>query len=127
MQTSEEIGSGGTAGGAGTELERERPFWPVAAAFLAGGFGVLVLGVLTTLSEASNAVSDWLKFSSSVGPLSGKTIIAVAAWIGAWIVLSVLLRRKDPSPRTVYWLTGVMVAVGVLGTFPSFFEKFASD
>jgi len=107
--------------------EGDPPFWPVAAAFLAAGFGVLVLGVLTTLAEASSAVSDWLAFSSSVGPLSGKTVISVAAWIAAWIVLSVALRGRNPSPAKVYWLTGVMVAAGLVGTFPSFFEKFASE
>ena len=107
--------------------ETDRPFWPVAAAFLAAGFGVLVLGVLTTLAEASVDVKDWLAFSSSVGPLSGKTLISVAAWVVAWIALSLALRGRNISPTAVYWWTGAMVALGLLGTFPSFFEKFASD
>lgn len=106
------------------EIEDDKPFWPVAATFLAAGFGVLVLGVLTTLAEASPTLKDWLAFSSQVGPLSGKTIISVAAWLVAWAVLSVALRGRDIRPRTVYWLTGVMVALGLVGTFPSFFEKF---
>jgi len=45
----------------------------------------------------------------------------------AWITLSLALRGRDISPTAVYWWTGVMVALGLLGTFPSFFEKFAKD
>jgi hypothetical protein len=108
-------------------IEGDKPFWPVAAAFLGAGFGALVLGVLTTLAEASSSLKDWLAFSSQVGPLSGKTIIAVAAWLVAWAVLSVTLRGRDIKPQTVYWITGLMVALGLLGTFPSFFERFAKE
>jgi len=116
-----------SSGSAAEETEGDKPFWPVAAAFLAAGFGVLVLGFLTALAEASTAAKDWLQFSSRVGPLSGKTIIAVAAWLAAWAVLSVALRGRDIRPATVYWMTGLMLALGLVGTFPSFFEKFAKD
>jgi hypothetical protein len=109
------------------EMATDLPFWPVAAAFLAAGFGVLVLGILTTAAEASADLKDWLQFSASVGPLSGKTILSVAAFVAAWIVLSLVLRGRQVSERTVYWATGLMVALGLLGTFPTFFEKFAND
>jgi hypothetical protein len=112
---------------ANVEGAPDLPFWPVAAAFLAAGFGVLVLGVLTTLAEASASIKDWLQFSAKVGPLSGKTIVSVGAWLVAWIVLSVALRGKQVKERTVYWATALMIAAGLLGTFPSFFEKFAND
>ena len=105
----------------------DKPFWPVAAALLAAGFGVLVLGFLTTLAEASSAAKDWLTFKKAVGPLSGKTLVSVGAWLISWIVLAVGLRGKEISQRTVYWLTGVMVALGLLGTLPTFFDKFAKD
>jgi hypothetical protein len=107
--------------------EADKPFWPVAAAFLAAGFGVLVLGVLTTLAEASGTVADWLQFTDPVGPLSGKTIISVAAWLVAWALLAVALRGREIAPRTAYWITGIMIALGVVGTFPSFFERFAPE
>jgi hypothetical protein len=113
-----------------SELQPEvpdKPFWPVAAAFLAAGFGCLMIGILTTLSEASSAASDWLAFSAKVGPLSGKTIVGVGAWLLAWLVLYFVLRGRDIVPRTVYWITGIMIGLGLLGTFPSFFEKFAGE
>ena len=107
--------------------EADKPFGPVAAAFISAAFGVLVLGILTTLAEASESVKDFLQFSDAVGPLSGKTIIAVAAWIVAWVILHLALRRRDPSPAAVYWITGLVLVAGLIGTFPSFFETFASE
>jgi hypothetical protein len=44
--------------------EIERPTGPVAAAVLAAGVGALVLGLLTTLNEASTRVSDFLEFEA---------------------------------------------------------------
>jgi len=75
-----------------------RPSGPVAAAFVAAGVGSLVLGILTVLAEASEAAKGWLEFSASVGPLSGETILAVAAWLVAWAVLHAALRHRDVSP-----------------------------
>jgi hypothetical protein len=116
-----------TAANTMPEIEGDKPFWPVAAAFLAAGFGVLVLGVLTTLAEASQSLKDWLQFFDPVGPLSGKTLMAVGAWLVAWIVLSIALRGRELSERTVYWITGGMVVLGLIGTFPTLFETFAAE
>lgn len=116
-----------TSPGTPPAAEADKPFWPVAAAFLAAGFGVLVLGILTTLAEASESLKDWLQFMDPVGPLSGKTLVSVAAWVVAWAVLAVALRGRGIAPRTVYWVTGVMISLGIVGTFPSFFEQFAPE
>jgi hypothetical protein len=104
----------------------DKPFGPVAAAFLAAGVGSLVLGLVTTISEASASFADKLNWSNPVGPLSGKTIITVIAWLAAWAILYVVFRGKDPAPRGVYWLTTVLVAVGLVLTFPIFFDLFKS-
>jgi hypothetical protein len=105
----------------------EKPFGPVAAAFLAAGVGALVLGILTTLAEASEGVKSWLEWSTSVGPLSGKTIIAVIAFVVAWVVLGIALRGRNPKPSTVFTWTAVLVAVGLVLTFPTFFQAFAPE
>jgi len=102
-----------------------KPFGPVAAAFLAAGVGGVVLGALTTLAEASEGIKDALDLNSRVGPLSGKTIFAVAAWLVAWAILHVAMKDKDPAPRTIFIWTGVLYAVAVLLTFPIFFQLFA--
>ena len=105
----------------------DRPTGPVAAAVLATGFGAAVLGLLTTLSEASTGVHDFLEFDEDVGPLSGKTILAVIAYLASWAVLYGLWRRQNPALRPILIATVVLIALGVLGTFPTFFQAFASE
>jgi hypothetical protein len=107
--------------------EVERPTGPVAAAVLATGIGALVLGLLTTLNEASTGVHDFLEFDKDVGPLSGKTVIAVIAYLASWAVLHGLWRRQNPTLRPILIGTAVLVALGVVGTFPTFFQAFASE
>ena len=112
----------------GDRLEdAKRPTGPVAAAVLAVGIGAFVLGLLTTLNEASTEVHDFLEFDEDVGPLSGKTIIAVIAYFASWAVLHGLWRRRNPALRPILIATAVLIALGVVGTFPTFFQAFASE
>ena len=105
----------------------ERPFGPAAAVVLATGIGTFVLGLLTTLNEASEGVHDFLEFDSGVGPLSGKTILGAGAFFVSWAILHVLWREKSPAIRSVLLAAAILLALGVVGTFPIFFEAFASD
>lgn len=107
--------------------EIDRPTGPVAAAVLAAGIGAFVLGLLTTLSEASTDVHDFLEFSTDVGPLSGKTILAVVAYFGSWGILHLVWRRENPPLRPILITTAVLIGLGILGTFPTFFQAFASE
>jgi hypothetical protein len=107
--------------------EANRPFWPVAAAFLAGGIGVFAIGLITTLAEASESLKDWLQLSDPVGPLSGKTLVAAAAFVVSWPILHLVLRGRDVSERVVFTVTAVLVVLGLIGTFPTFFESFAPE
>src|SRR6266508_1259015 len=97
-----------------SEPERPRPFGPVAAAFLAAGIGSLVLGLLTTIAEANATFADKLNWYNPVGPLSGKTLIAVIAFAASWVFLHLALRGREPAQRVVYWLTGLLVVGGFL-------------
>jgi hypothetical protein len=110
-----------------TVQEVDRPTGPVAAAVLATGIGAFVLGLLTTLSEASTGVHDFLEFDEDVGPLSGKTILAVVAYFASWAILHALWRRQNPPMRPILIAAAVLVALGILGTFPTFFQAFASE
>jgi hypothetical protein len=102
----------------------DRPEGPIAAAIIAGGVGAVALGVVTTLAEASTGVKDWLAWSDRVGPLSGKTILAVVVWLVAWAVLHVALRGRPYETRRALVVSLVLIALGVLGTFPTFFQLF---
>jgi hypothetical protein len=113
--------------GAGPETEEpSKPFGPVAAVFLATGIAAVVLGLLTVLAEASEGISDALQWNARVGPLSGKTIGAVVVFAIVWVVLHQVWKTKDPDPRKVFLWTWILLAVGVLLTFPIFFQLFES-
>jgi hypothetical protein len=105
--------------------ERDLPFGPVAAVFLAAGIGSLTLGILTTLAEASESFASALEWSKSVGPLIGKTILAVGAFLVSWAILYAVFRGKDPNPKTVFIWTAILLAAGFVLTFPTFFQLFA--
>jgi hypothetical protein len=102
-----------------------KPNGPAAAAFLAAGIGCFVLGVFTTLAEASTQVADALKLMKEVGPLSGKVIVATLAIVISWIVAYLLLRGKEVKFGQFLAASLVLVALGFLLTFPPFFELFA--
>lgn len=96
-----------------------------AAALLAAGCGALALGFFTTLNEASASVSDFLRFDDGVGPLSGKTILAAVAYFGSLLVFWLLLRGRETKLTTIVLVSAILLVLGFLGTFPTFFEAFA--
>jgi hypothetical protein len=102
----------------------DKPEGPIAAAMIAGGIGCTALGFLTTLAEASTDVKDWLQWKDRVGPLSGKTIMAVIVWLVAWVVLHLIYRTRPFETRRAFVITLVLIALGVVGTFPTFFQAF---
>lgn len=110
-----------------TYAYEERPNGPAMAAVIAAAFGSFVLGVFTTLAEASPLLKNWLVFREPVGPLSGKTTLAVAAWAVAWIGLGMAWRRREVDFRTVVIASAVLIGLGLIGTYPTFFEQFTTE
>jgi hypothetical protein len=62
-----------------------------------------------------------------VGPLSGKSTIAVIAFVVASVVLGIGLRGRSSRPSTVFRWTAVLVAVGLLLPLRTFFQAFAPE
>ena len=87
----------------------------------------LVLAILVVWAEASESFADSLAYSDRVGPLSGKTIWAVVAFLASWAALHGVLRRRDVNLHTVWLITLVLLALSLLGTFSPFFELFAPE
>ncbi|MFG2059299.1 hypothetical protein ACGFI9_35330 [Micromonospora sp. NPDC048930] len=113
---------------AGTEAEGivypDKPEGPIAAAILAAGVGGLTLGIVTTLVEASTGFKDALNWNNDVGPLSGKTIVSVVVWLVAWAALHLVYRSKQYETRRALIIALVLIGLGVVGTFPTFFQAF---
>jgi hypothetical protein len=104
--------------------EAEPPPGPAAALILAGGIAVLCMGIVTTLGEASTGIADGLQWNDRVGPLSGKTLITVIVFAAAWALLHMLWRRSNPPLRTITITSSVLIVLGLIGTFPTFFQAF---
>ena len=115
-----------TSPGLGEHFD-DKPEGPISAAIIAGGIGALALGILTTLAEANETVKGWLELSSRVGSLSGKTIFAVVIWLVAWAILHATMRRTQYETRRAFAIAVVLVILGVIGTFPTFFQLFAAE
>jgi hypothetical protein len=100
---------------------------PPAAALLAGGIGSAVLGIVTTLAEASEGAAAAMRWSTAVGPLSGKVGITVIVYLIAWAVIHFAWRDKDVNFNQVATIAFILLAIGLLGTFPPVFELFAAE
>jgi hypothetical protein len=102
----------------------DKPEGPIAAAILAAGVGALSLGAITTLVEASAGIKKAMTLDTAVGPLSGKTIIAVVVWLVAWVILHLVYRRTAYESRRALSIALALIGLGILGTFPTFFQLF---
>ncbi|MFE6282637.1 hypothetical protein [Streptomyces sp. NPDC057877] len=105
----------------------DRPEGPISAAIIAAGVGAAALGLFTTLAEASTGVAEWMQWNDRVGPLSGKTLMAVIVWLVSWAILHLALRNKPRETGRALTVALVLIGLGVLGTFPTFFQLFAPE
>ncbi len=101
-----------------------KPNGPAAAAILAAGIGCFALGLLVIASEAVPAFKNALSLYAPVGPLSGKTIAQVAIYFVAWAGLAYAWRGRSIAFGKVYTATLILVALGLVGTFPLVYETF---
>ncbi|MGB2758040.1 MAG: hypothetical protein WBD02_10330 [Acidimicrobiia bacterium] len=121
-QENESLQSAGTT--AGIQYV-DKPEGPIAAAIIAGGIVALAMGFFTTLAEASAGAKEWLLFNEDVGPLSGKVIMTIIVWLVSWAVLHVAYRSRAYETRRALIIAFVLIGLGVVGTFPTFFQAFA--
>jgi hypothetical protein len=113
----------------GDEVAVAKPDGPLAAVLLAAGIGSFALGLFTTLAEASTGFRERLIMDGGrgVGPLSGKTILATVVFVIAWVVLHFMWRERDRILRSATIAFVVLTLLGLLGTFPIFFQAFAPE
>ena len=107
----------------------EKPDGPGAAAMISAGIGIFVLGFLTTAAVISGGVKSfllWWEWGQGVGPLAGKSTVAVIVWLISWAILYFLWRNKDVVLKTAFYIGLGLGILGAIGTFPTFFELFHS-
>jgi len=91
---------------------------PALAAFLAAGIGAFAMGLIVVLNEMGIFVAPTLY--GPAGGVSGRTTLAVVLWLIAWAVLHSKWKDRDIESGRVALATMVLIALGVLGTFPPF-------
>jgi hypothetical protein len=98
---------------------------PAAAAIVAAGVGSAALGLAIVLVEASpDLIKKWLNLYDPVGPLSGKTTVAVAIFFATWIVLALYLRGREVRFGRWCSVGFALLAVGLILSFPPVFQLF---
>lgn len=113
------------------QLAASKPSGPAAAAIVAAGIGSLVMGLMVSLAEFSADAKNFLDFAknyglgSGVGPLSGKVIVTVLAYLVSWAVLYFMWRGKEISVSKAFLATIVLVGLGFALTFPPIFTLLA--
>lgn len=96
-----------------------------AAAILASGIGLAVTGLVTVTAENIPAWLNALAWSKPVGALEGKTTLGLIGWVVSWVILGVLWKDKEVKLRPVLLVTIILFVVGLLTTFPPFFDLFS--
>ena len=108
----------------------DKPDGPGAAMMISAGFGVFVLGFLTVLAEASAGANTWLgKWDwgpQGVGALAGKSTVSSLLYFASLALLWVLWRNKDFDLKKAFYIGLGLGVLGVIGTFPTFFQMFAA-
>jgi hypothetical protein len=104
----------------------ERPLDPVQtgtlangaalAAFLAAGIGSFAMGLILVLNETGIFAPPTLYGPS--GGVTGRTTLAVVVWLVAWAILHFRWKDRQLEPRRVALGTFVLIAFGILATFP---------
>jgi hypothetical protein len=103
-----------------TSEEVNLPNGPAAAAILAAGAGCCVLGMLAVLADATQSIAGWLTWYRPTGPLSGVTTLGIFCWLGFWAVLARAWRTKTVALATTNAIAYILLAIGILLTFPPF-------
>ena len=91
---------------------------PGAAAILAAGIGSAALGVFALAGDAFPAINKLFTFYRPSGALSGVSTVAVIVWLVAWYVLARRWATATVAMAQVNIAAFVLLAVGVLLTFP---------
>ncbi len=105
-----------------TELDRA-----VGAAFIAAGIGSFVLALMIVLTEmkAGAGLKTFLTFVGPVGALSGKTTVAVIAFVVSWVGLHFAFKNRAVTLTRAFTIAIILIVLSVIFSFPPVFDLFA--
>ena len=86
------------------------------AAILSAGIGAFAVGFVVILNEAGLFTAPALY--GPAGGVSGRTTIAAAIWLVAWVILHSRWKSRHVEPGRVNRTTLVLILAGIILTFP---------
>lgn len=86
------------------------------AALLGSGIGAFAMGAFVLLNEAGLFAAPAVY--APAGGVTGRTTLAVVAWLVAWGLLHWRWAGRAVAPGRVMALTLGLIGAGLLGTFP---------
>jgi hypothetical protein len=86
------------------------------ASVLGAGIGAFAMGATVLLNEAG--IFSAPTVYAPAGGVSGRTTLATIVWLVAWGVLHSRWKAREIAPRRICTVTVVLIALGVLATFP---------
>ena len=92
------------------------------AAILGAGIGSLAVGLFVILNEAGLYAAPGLY--APAGGVSGRMTFATVVWAASWAILHYRWNGRDIAPRAVFVLTLILIAVGLVLTFPPVWSIF---
>jgi len=97
---------------------------PAAAALLAGGIGSAAMGIITLIYELDDqsGFSKSMTWYKPVGGLSGKSSWAIMIFFISWAILHFVWKDKDTNFARIPSLAIALLFVGLIGTFPPFWQ-----
>src|ERR1700691_2514134 len=102
------------------EVQEAVPNGAAGAAILGACLGCFALGVLAMAGDGSKAVAGGLTFYGPTDALSGVGIEAIVIWLASWFGSNHTWKAKQIALGKVSVVAFVLLALGLLLTFPPF-------
>lgn len=100
------------------KLANDIPNGSGAAAILAAGIGSAALGIFALAGDAFPAMNSFFTFYKPTGGLSGVSTSAIIVWLVSWFFLGRAWNGRTVAMAKVNMAAFLLLAVGVLLTFP---------
>jgi fluoride ion exporter CrcB/FEX len=91
-----------------------------AAAILSACVGCFALAILAMAGDASKSMAKMLTLWRPTGPLSGVSTLAIVIWLAAWLLWHRRWGERTIAMARVTSVALVLLALGLLLTFPPF-------
>ena len=96
----------------------------VAAAFIAAGIGIAVMGAVQFIAELNEPLNDALAWNRALGPYAGKNAISYCAWLVSWAILYPICRAGKITLKVSLIVSVALIVVGAILLFPPFISVF---